>query len=53
MKDKNKIIENFTRKEDSCKLKVEDMCVEMAYSENDKSFKECMLNVLKQKIKES
>ena len=33
-------------------LKVGDIIVEMKYSENDKTFNECMLNILKQKIKQ-
>jgi len=47
----NKIIENLSKVNDIYQLKVEDMCVEMAYNENQKSFSECMLNILRQKVK--
>ncbi|MBR1802445.1 MAG: hypothetical protein IJ777_00485 [Clostridia bacterium] len=47
----NKIIENLSKVNDIYVLKVGDMCVEMAYNENQKSFNECMLNILKQKAK--
>ena len=33
------------------KLKIGDMCVEMLYAENNKSLNDCMLNILKQKVK--
>ena len=32
-------------------LKIGDIIVEIKYSENDKTFNECMLNILKRKIK--
>lgn len=48
---KNKIIDNLLRTEDLYQLKVGDMCVEMVYSEKNKSFNECMLKILEQKVK--
>ncbi len=48
---KNKIIEKVSKTKDMYKLKIGDMCVEMVYSENGKSFNECMLNILNQKNK--
>ena len=33
------------------RLKIENMCVDITYSKNNKSFNECMLNILKQKVK--
>ena len=48
---KNKKIENLTKVEGLYRLKVGSMCVDMEYSKNNKSFNECMLNILKQKVK--
>lgn len=36
--------------ENPYKIKVEDTIVEMEYSDNNKTFNECMLNILKEKI---
>ena len=47
----NKNIEKLSKVNDLYKLKVGDMCVEMAYKDNRKSFSECMVNILKQKVK--
>ena len=51
MKNQNRIIENLLKINDTYELKVGDMCVEMSYNENKKSFNECILNILKQKVK--
>ena len=51
MKNQNKTIENLPKANDICKLRVGDMYVEMSYDENQKSFNECMLNILKHKAK--
>lgn len=51
LKNQNRIIENLLKINDTYELKVEDMCVEMSYNENKKSFSECILNILNQKIK--
>lgn len=51
MKNQNRIIENLLKINDTYELKVGDMCVEMSYNENKKSFSECILNILKQKVK--
>ena len=51
MKSQNRNIENFTKVNDIYELKVGDMCVEMTYNENEKRFNECILNILKQKVK--
>lgn len=48
----NKIIENLSKVNDIYQLKVGNMCVEMTYNENEKRFNECILNILKQKVKE-
>ena len=53
MKKQIKKIENLSKIGDLYQLKIGNMCVEMAYSENNKSFNECMLNILKQKIKKN
>lgn len=52
MKNQNRIIENLSKINDTYELKVGDMCVELIYNENKKRFSECMLNILKQKVKE-
>ncbi|MBR2587676.1 MAG: hypothetical protein IKD77_00515 [Bacilli bacterium] len=48
----SKNINALTKTEDMYQFKVGEMFVEMEYSENNKSFNECMLNILKQKVKE-
>lgn len=45
----SKKIENLSKSNDKYELKVGDMTVEIVYSKNNKSFNECMLNILKQK----
>ena len=51
LKNQNRKIENLTKVEDLYRLKVGNMCVDMAYSKNNKSFNDCILNILNQKIK--
>ena len=51
MKNQNKKIDNLIKVEGLYRLKVGSMCVDMEYSKNNKSFNECMLNILKQKVK--
>ena len=51
LKNQNIKIENLTKVEDLYRLKVGNMCVDMAYCKNNKSFNDCILNILKQKIK--
>ena len=51
LENQNKKIENLTKVEGVYRLKVGNMCVDMAYSKNNKSFNDCILNILKQKIK--
>ena len=50
LENQNKKIENLTKVEDLYRLKVGNMCVDMAYAKNNKSFNDCMLNILKQKV---
>ncbi len=45
LKEQSKRIENLYNS-----IKVNDMFVEMQYSNNNKSFSECILNILKTKI---
>lgn len=52
MEIQSKNINALTKTEDMYQFKVGEMFVEMEYSENNKSFNECMLNILKQKVKE-
>lgn len=51
MQNKEKTMEYLENTKIPRVLKVGDIIVEMKYSENDKTFNECMLNILKQKIK--
>ena len=51
MEIQGKSLKGVLKKENIYQLKVGEMCVEMAYSQNRKSFEECMLNILKQKVK--
>lgn len=51
LKEQNKITEYLFSTENLYKIKVEDTIVEMEYSDNKKTFNECMLNILKQKYK--
>ncbi|MBQ9658357.1 MAG: hypothetical protein IJV31_06290 [Clostridia bacterium] len=50
MEKQSKTIENLSKSNDIYELKVGNMTVEIAYSKTNKSFNECMLNILKQKI---
>ncbi len=50
MESQNRNIVNLSKLENSYQLQVEDMCVEMVYASNNKSFYECMLNILKHKV---
>lgn len=50
MKEENKVIQYMLNTENPYKIKVEDTIVEMEYSDNNKTFNECMLNILKEKI---
>lgn len=51
MEIQRKSLEGLLKKDNICQLKVGEMCVEMAYAENSKKFNECMLNILKTKMK--
>lgn len=52
MKIQNNILKGLSKKEDIYQFKVGEMFVEMTYSEDNKSFNECMLNILKTKMKQ-
>lgn len=49
MKTRTNILKKISRKEDLYVLNVDGINVEMLYAENNKSFNECMLEILKQK----
>ena len=51
MKKQDKIIKFLNETENLYILKVEDMVVEIEYSDVKKTFNECMINILKQKVK--
>jgi len=48
---KSNILKKSSKTKETYKLKIGDMCVEMLYAENNKSLNDCMLNILKQKVK--
>lgn len=50
LKEPNKMNEYLLNTKNPYKIKVGDTIVEMEYSDNNKTFKECILNILKQKI---
>ena len=49
LKGNNKEITNLLKEKNLYQFKIDNMSVNMIYSKNDKSFKDCMLNILKQK----
>ena len=51
MKEKSKIIEYLLNTKDPYTIKMDNMNIEMTYSKSNKTFEECMLNILKQKNK--
>ena len=51
MENYNKEIENLSKENGVYRLKIENMCIEMTYSQNNKNFAECIFNILKQKVK--
>lgn len=52
MKNQKKLIKYLNYIETPYILKVEDMVVEIEYSAVKKTFSECMINILKQRVKE-
>ena len=53
MKNQEKIINYLNNTENPYILKVEDMVVEIEYSDVERTFTECMTNILKQKKKKN
>ena len=53
MENQNKKIENLIELDGLYRLKLDNICVDMIYSKNNKKFNECMLNILKLKQKEA
>lgn len=51
MKKQEKIMKYINNTETPYILKIGDMVVEIEYSDNKKTFNECMVNILKQKKK--
>ena len=51
MENQNREIKILSKEEYLYKLKVGNMDVDIKYSQNNKSFSECMLNILKLKMK--
>lgn len=51
LKEQYKITEYLFNTENLYKIKVEDTIVEIGYSDNNKTFNQCMLNILEQKYK--
>lgn len=52
MKENKKIIEYLLNTENPYKLQIDDTNIEIKYSENDKTFEECIINILKRRNKE-
>jgi len=53
LKNQEKIINYLNNTENPYILKVEDMVVEIEYSDVERTFNECMTNILKQKKKKN
>ena len=51
MRKNDKILEYLSGKENPYQLKVENMIVTMEYSNSNKTFNECISNIIKQKLK--
>ena len=51
MKGQNKITQYLLNTKNPYQIKVEDTVVEMEYSDTNKTFNKCILNILKQKYK--
>ena len=51
MKNQEKIMKYINNTEDPYILKIGEMVVKIEYSDNKKTFNECMVNILKQKKK--
>lgn len=51
METQSKDLKGLLKLGDEYQLKVGEVCVEMAYAENGKKIEECMLNILRQKVK--
>jgi len=47
---KSKILEYLLNTKEPYILEIDNMKVKMTYSDTDKTFKECLVNILKQKI---
>jgi len=51
LKKKSKIIDYLLNTKNPYQIKVGEMAVEMEYSDTNKTFNKCMLNILKRKYK--
>lgn len=49
MEKTNKIINYILNTKEPYTIKIDNMNIEMQYSKNNKTFNECMVNILKQK----
>lgn len=50
MKQQNEIIQYLLNTKNPYQIKIGEIAVEMEYSNNDKTFNQCMINILKGKI---
>lgn len=50
MKEKSKVIDYLLNTKNPYTIKIDNMDIEMTYSKSNKTFEECMLNILKGKI---
>ncbi len=53
MEENYKIVKYLLNTKEPYILKIDNMRVEMEYCETDKTFKDCMINILKQKLKKA
>lgn len=51
MKEQNKIAQYLLNTKNPYTLKMDNMNIEMTYSKNNKTFNECMLNILNKRTK--
>ena len=51
LKEENKIIKYLLNTKNPYQIRIGDTIIEIEYCENDKTFKDCILNILKQKYK--
>ena len=51
MENQDKLMEYLRENDDPYSIKVENVNVQFVYSENNKRFNECMINILKERLR--